>query len=654
MNPKNKKAINIENLTSIKKPVKGENLRQRESKNEAKSSESYERSNLTEPSVNKKGKKQFHNLEKTTSESEGNERENKFLGKKTKNIRESKDDKRKENKERTCEKAVEMEKVKKGANIHFISIDDSDSESDNDSRIDNTEIINKERKERTIFAKSSKQKVTESDLSQIFKKYGTISKVKLISDYSALVEFINKTSVDIIMNNKNKIFFKGNILQIEKARKAIHEKLVLKKKKITKYETRDDQRILNAIVPGEKEEKEDEKVDKQEKEDEKFINIEIKEGKLENKDRFSLFEEKFSRLANEVTQLKKENAKRVKEIDDLKISLNIIAQINEQRDIQYKSRMDVINKNMRLILNSYKLLYIRKLANIILEQIYIKYSDDLGRGKIQVGKNKHNIFALLPTSQQKYRTDYYQINLTIDFLRFIWDKCSSIIHLQEKDFPLQIELFHEYLKVSGSSSENIDLKEGIAIDKLINLIFNDKDSQKSKRSQNQRKNNLLANAIKKLLKNKKKPNTTNKNANGDNFIIQLTDSDDSDEIDVQYDEKEIKNVVKNNLEEFNVGKQIKKLIKLIVNNNDFKNLIETEGVEINCKYLYNKWKETFKRQNYKKKKEYQEYFKEGKITTLEEMGKFVCKILKEKKLKIFITDPKGVDKNIKKMLPAND
>ena len=561
-----------------------------------------------------------------------------------------------------------MEKVKKGANIHFISIDDSDSESDNDSRIDNTEIINKKRKERTIFAKSSKKKVTESDLSQIFEKYGKISKVKLISDYSALVEFINKTSVETIMNNKNKIFFKGNILQIEKARKAIHEKLVLKKKKITKYETRDDQRILNAIVPVEKEEKEDEKVDKQEKEDEKFINIEIKEGKLENKDRFSLLEEKVSRLAdevtqlnkenakrvNEVTQLKKENTKRVKEIDDLKISLNIIAQINEQRDIQYKSRMDVINKNMRLILNSYKLLYIRKLANIILEQIYIKYSEDLGRGKIQVGKNKHNIFALLPTSQQKYRTDYYQINLTIDFLRFIWDKCSSIIHLQEKDFPLQIELFHEYLKVSGSSSENIDLKEGIAIDKLINLIFNDKDSQKSKRSQNQRKNNLLANAIKKLLKNKKKPNTTNKNANGDIFIIQLTDSDDSDEIDVQYDEKEIKNVVKNNLEEFNVGKQIKKLIKLIVHNNDFKNLIETEGVEINCKYLYNKWKETFKSQNYKKKKEYQEYFKEGKITTLEEMGKFVCKILKEKKLKIFITDPKGVDKNIKKMLPAND
>ena len=62
-----------------------------------------------------------------------------------------------------------MEKVKKRAKIHFISIDDSDSESDNDSRIDNTEIINKERKERTIFAKTSKQEVTESALSQIFR-----------------------------------------------------------------------------------------------------------------------------------------------------------------------------------------------------------------------------------------------------------------------------------------------------------------------------------------------------------------------------------------------------------------------------------------------------------------------------------------------------
>ena len=56
--------------------------------------------------------------------------------------------------------------------------------------------------------------------------------------------------------------------------------------------------------------------------------------------------------------MKEENVKRVKEIEDLKISLNIMAQINEQRDIHYKSKIDHINKNMQLILNFYKIPYI--------------------------------------------------------------------------------------------------------------------------------------------------------------------------------------------------------------------------------------------------------------------------------------------------------
>ena len=196
--------------------------------------------------MNQKRKKQFQYMEKTSSESEDNERENKFLGKKTNNVRESKVNKRNENKDRTSENAVEREKNKKMTNITLISIDDSDInddseyESDNARSIDDTEIINSERKERTIFAKSSKQKITESTLSQIFKKYGTISKFELISDYSARVEFINKNSVDTIMENKNKIFFKGNRLQIEKARKIIPKKLILKEKEPAKYEIQDE------------------------------------------------------------------------------------------------------------------------------------------------------------------------------------------------------------------------------------------------------------------------------------------------------------------------------------------------------------------------------------------------------------------------------
>lgn len=103
MNPQNKKAINTKRLSSIKKPVKTENLRQNESKKESKSSESYEQTTITESNIIKKQKKQFHDSEKSIREYEykDDERENRFLGKKKKNIRKSKEDIRKEKKTRT-------------------------------------------------------------------------------------------------------------------------------------------------------------------------------------------------------------------------------------------------------------------------------------------------------------------------------------------------------------------------------------------------------------------------------------------------------------------------------------------------------------------------------------------------------------------------
>ena len=68
MNPPNKRAINAENLPSTKKPVKRENLRQRENKKESKSSESYEQTNITESSMNQKRKKGRFQEEKAGKE----------------------------------------------------------------------------------------------------------------------------------------------------------------------------------------------------------------------------------------------------------------------------------------------------------------------------------------------------------------------------------------------------------------------------------------------------------------------------------------------------------------------------------------------------------------------------------------------------------
>ena len=65
-------------------------------------------------------------------------------------------------------------------------------------------------------------------------------------------------------------------------------------------------------------------------------------------------------------------AKNEAEISNLKISLNIIAEINEQKDIYYKSNFEYLNKNIRLLLNLYKIFF------------YFKYR------RIKIKKNKIN------------------------------------------------------------------------------------------------------------------------------------------------------------------------------------------------------------------------------------------------------------------------
>ena len=45
-----------------------------------------------------------------------------------------------------------------------------------------------------------------------------------------------------------------------------------------------------------------------------------------------------------------------------------------------------MNNRLELMKNLYKILFIRKLSNLLLEQIYNKCSDNLEKGKIECGK----------------------------------------------------------------------------------------------------------------------------------------------------------------------------------------------------------------------------------------------------------------------------
>jgi hypothetical protein len=87
--------------------------------------------------------------------------------------------------------------------ITFIDISESESEDEliieiNKEKKESPEVIRK----RTIFVKYYGEKINEFNLYEIFKIYGSISKIKLKSKNVGLVEFNDKKSINRITNEK--------------------------------------------------------------------------------------------------------------------------------------------------------------------------------------------------------------------------------------------------------------------------------------------------------------------------------------------------------------------------------------------------------------------------------------------------------------------
>ena len=255
------------------------------------------------------------------------------------------------------------------------------------------------------------------------------------------------------------------------------------------------------------------------------------------------------------------NATLTKIVIEIKMSLNIIDEIDKQKNIYYRTKFNNVNKNMRLLLNSYKVLFIRKLANLLLSEIYSNYSESL----IKVTISKKNIIVVKPDIKEISEIPWYQINLLIDFLRFIWEKCSSAIYINDDNFPLQKEIFYEYLKtIKKNSDKNKKTVEPMEINDIICLIF----ERKNGKNYNPDENNIEESHLIKEIKNKIKLNTKESNIKINNdkdeiFTISLSQPEKIDESNDKINENEIKKIIQENMKEIDISSKIEKLIGLI-------------------------------------------------------------------------------------------
>ena len=599
MSLQNKNAIDKEYSANNRSKIQRKKLIQMDRKEGPNSIDSIEPTN-TETNENKKQKDKIKLFSHTESGSES-ERLNKFIEKKTKREDTNKIKKRKE------DIKDKRDYKNKSNNITLINLDESDSESKEDLNINENMNENfEEKKQRTIFIKTFGEKIKESDLNHIFKDYGIILKVKKKSDYSYLIEFKDKRSANKVF--KTKLFFQGKQVDIQVAKDIISDKI-----KKDENEKESIENIIKSIE--EKQNKEKNKVVKesQQKSMRNKIEIERHEKKETKKEETYLDIEKektkndgeesaipkilevLNNLTGDVQNLKnvvKEQDDKMKKQDK---KINIMNDIDNQKDIYYKTTINGINKKVKLIMNSYKILYMRKLANLLLQKIYKKYSHFLGKTYIEYGnkkeKKKVDVIAVLPNIKKLDTVESYNINLLIDFLRFVWKKCSTGIHINDENFPFQKEILYEYLnpvkKINNKKIVNNNLEKSMKIKEIINLIF----EENNERDENSENFKILESDLVKEIKNKIKEglimNKTEENINKINFEEEDILTISSSESDDDFGENEIKNIIQKSVNEVDLSLIIKKLFKLIKANQKSNNNIIDNIIDINGEYLYN-------------------------------------------------------------------
>ena len=150
--------------------------------------------------------------------------------------------------------------------------------------------------------------------------------------------------------------------------------------------------------------------------------------------------------------------------------------LTDLNSIIQKQEINLLTIKNNMFLNAYKILYYRKIANIILEVIFTKNAKKFyrteyifrhGEGDKPGYKNKS--FPIIIAKRNIEHLSANIINLLIDYLMYIKDFTSSFIHIVKK-FPIQIEiLFSIFGNVNITKDENNNYFIDSSI--LINTIF---------------------------------------------------------------------------------------------------------------------------------------------------------------------------------------
>ena len=341
--------------------------------------------------------------------------------------------------------------------------------------------------DKRIFIGNIDYKCQEKELQEYFKNCGRITDVKIEKTYDGksrghgYIDFENKNSIEIALKKDGKLF-QGRKLVIKKYIDKGTNSMIFLEEKFKNLES------SNKKLEGEL----------------KGTQNELKETQNElkgTKNELKGTQNKLKGTQNELKEAQNEIKKNKNEIRQINIKFGLLNEINEQSDIYYNKNINILNSKVNALLNSYKILYIRKMSHFILNEIITKYKKNLALSETEF-KERGFPYHLIVAQDNIKGISKFQINSIFDYLRYISYFTSKIIHLNKKNIKIQKEIFYEILGKTNKKNDKII----VTIDDMTNIIFGNRDELDNidKRSKFTEINNNLIQIINKYIREEEK------------------------------------------------------------------------------------------------------------------------------------------------------
>ena len=535
------------------------------------------------------------------------------------------------------------------------------------------------------MASNKLKKTKENPPSKLNEERGIIESLPLIR--KAMNTLANKEEKFIKINNTN--IKQGSFLNRSKRRnprkrwRKKNQKYFLRKK-ISKKNLNRSSKINSEI--------------------ENFVNQKIKENAKKMSKKFSDeikgLKKKEAEQDKKIAQQDKKITEQDKKIKNQNNKIGLLLSINHHSDI-YSQKMEnyVLNLGFKFnkLINSFKVLYTRKICNFILNGIINNYGKSLALTRYDFYAERKNFKLIVFKKNVKHISKYY-LNLIIDFLMETKQNTSNIIHIHKDDIPIMKEIFFILFNKDKNINENENSQFDINIQEMADFILPDDNIENEKQEEATEKQEEQSEEKEEQAEEESGENEEQAEEQSEDNGEQAEEYEDDneeeneepeaegkeneEENEQQIEEKEEQieeteneenkrknekisrnNNVDNELHYYeNYIKKNKHTKELLLNKNNNDNLsikflsqvLEKkfkkskkgikkfslqEDIMINQSYFYNLWKDSFEKEEYKQTEEYETFIKTEYIQSSSEMKELITEILPGYQINLFSDDP---------------